>query len=95
MNSNQLVWQKYALEWQGYARHDFPLISKLSFACNRDRVNSNAKCLGVQVLQAGTSQDQIKLFILSLSLIYLYFEKAIIKATTVTPKWQSYCFRLE
>ena len=26
--------------------------------------------------------------VLSLSLIYFYFEKAMIKATTVTPKWQ-------
>ena len=31
-------------------------------------------------------QDQIKLFILSLSLIYLYFEKAMSKAKTITPK---------
>ena len=55
MNSSQLVWQKYALEWQGYAIHDFSFISKLSFACNRDRLNSNAKLLGPQVLQAGTT----------------------------------------
>ena len=83
--------------WDGKLTPDMTLLpsQNWSFACNRDQLNSFAELLGVQVLQAGSSHAHLELFIVSLSLIYLHFEKSVIKTKTVIPKWQIYCSRLK
>ena len=73
----------------------FPSSQNWSFACNRNQVNCNAKLLGVQMLQAGRCQAKLELFIVSLSLIYLQFEKSVIKTKNCYTKMTNLLFQVK